>query len=53
MTRKKQDARRRAHSALPVISPVRPTLAKHVPLGREWVCELKLDGFRGVLHIED
>lgn len=38
---------------LPHVDPIRPSLSKVVPLGREWVYELKLDGFRGVLHVED
>jgi bifunctional non-homologous end joining protein LigD len=37
---------------LPRIDPVRPVREKSVPVGREWVYELKLDGFRGVLTIE-
>jgi bifunctional non-homologous end joining protein LigD len=32
---------------------VRPTRSKTVPVGREWVYELKLDGFRGVLTVEN
>ena len=28
-------------------------LSKTVPVGREWIYELKLDGFRGVLAIEN
>jgi bifunctional non-homologous end joining protein LigD len=28
-------------------------LAKTVPVGREWIYELKLDGFRGVLAVEN
>lgn len=38
--------------ALPRIEPVRPRLEKHVPTGRGWSYELKLDGFRGVLHVD-
>lgn len=38
--------------ALPKIEPLRPVLSKTVPRGREWIYELKLDGFRGVLSIE-
>ncbi len=38
---------------LPKIEPVRPVRMKSVPVGREWVYELKLDGFRGLLTIED
>jgi len=37
---------------LPKIEPVRPVRAKSVPVGREWIYELKLDGFRGVLTVE-
>jgi bifunctional non-homologous end joining protein LigD len=37
---------------LPKIEPVRPVRSKSVPVGKEWIYELKLDGFRGVLTIE-
>lgn len=37
----------------PHIDPLRPTRAKAVPTGREWLYELKLDGFRGVLTLEN
>lgn len=37
---------------LPKIEPVRPVRARSVPVGREWIYELKLDGFRGVLTVE-
>lgn len=37
---------------LPKIEPIRPVLSKLVPVGREWLYEPKLDGFRGVLFIE-
>jgi bifunctional non-homologous end joining protein LigD len=37
---------------LPRIAPLRPVRGKTVPIGREWIYELKLDGFRGVLTIE-
>jgi len=39
--------------ALPKIDPLRPVKRTTVPTGREWLYELKLDGFRGVLSIED
>jgi len=38
---------------LPDIDPIIPKLSKHVPVGDEWRYELKLDGFRGLLHIEN
>jgi bifunctional non-homologous end joining protein LigD len=38
---------------LPAVHPLVPSRSKEVPVGREWVYELKLDGFRGVLHIDD
>jgi bifunctional non-homologous end joining protein LigD len=38
---------------LPRVDPLRPVLTRNVPRGREWVYELKLDGFRGTLYIED
>jgi bifunctional non-homologous end joining protein LigD len=37
---------------LPKIDPVRPVRSKSVPVGKDWIYELKLDGFRGVLTIE-
>ena len=37
---------------LPAIPPLRPIRSKTVPTGREWIYELKLDGFRGMLSIE-
>lgn len=37
---------------LPSIEPLRPTRSMKVPLGPEWVYELKLDGFRGLLHVD-
>lgn len=37
---------------LPKIEPVRPVRSKSVPVGKDWIYELKLDGFRGVLTIE-
>ena len=37
---------------LPAIAPLHPILGKTVPIGREWIYELKLDGFRGMLHID-
>jgi bifunctional non-homologous end joining protein LigD len=36
-----------------VIDPIYPTLSREVPTGREWRYELKLDGFRGVLYVEN
>jgi len=38
---------------LPRIDPVRPLKSKTVPLGKGWLYELKLDGFRGVFSVED
>lgn len=38
---------------LPVIEPIRPLLAKSLPLGREWRYELKLDGFRATFYVEE
>lgn len=31
---------------LPVLEPIRPIRAKSVPVGRGWLYEVKLDGFR-------
>lgn len=38
--------------ALPRIDPLRPERSTAVPVGPEWIYELKLDGFRGLLTIE-
>jgi len=38
---------------LPKIVPLRPARSKIVPVGREWVYELKIDGFRGMLEIQN
>lgn len=38
---------------LPEIDPILPKLVRDVPRGREWLYELKLDGFRGTLYVED
>ena len=37
---------------LPAIAPLRPIRVASVPVGREWIYELKLDGFRGMLCID-
>jgi bifunctional non-homologous end joining protein LigD len=37
---------------LPLIDPIRPLLGRSVPRGREWLYEVKLDGFRGTLYVE-
>lgn len=37
---------------LPRIPPIVPRLTRAVPTGSEWVFELKLDGFRGVLYVD-
>jgi bifunctional non-homologous end joining protein LigD len=38
---------------LPRVDPILPVLSKTVPIGREWRYEPKLDGFRGMLYIEN
>jgi bifunctional non-homologous end joining protein LigD len=38
---------------LPKIDPLRPVKKTVVPAGPGWIYELKLDGFRGVLSIEN
>jgi len=38
---------------LPEIDPILPKLVKDVPRGDQWVYEVKLDGFRGTLYVED
>jgi len=35
------------------IEPLHPVRSTVVPVGKPWIYELKLDGFRGVLNIED
>ena len=37
---------------LPRIEPLRPALSREIPRGRLWLYELKLDGFRGTLYVE-
>src|SRR5438045_119171 len=37
---------------LPLIDPIHPVLCDHVPGGRGWCYELKLDGFRGTLYAQ-
>jgi bifunctional non-homologous end joining protein LigD len=36
---------------LPRIEPVRPVRNTSLPMGGEWLYEVKLDGFRGMLHV--
>ena len=38
---------------LPRIDPLRPKLTKIVPRGPQWLYELKLDGFRATLYVEN
>ena len=38
---------------LPLIDPIRPVKRTTVPVGKGWLYELKFDGFRGVLSIEN
>ena len=38
---------------LPRIDPVRPKLSREVPRGRDWLYELKFDGFRGTFYTEE
>jgi bifunctional non-homologous end joining protein LigD len=37
---------------LPLVPPILPQLVTDVPRGREWVYELKMDGFRGMLYLD-
>jgi bifunctional non-homologous end joining protein LigD len=37
---------------LPSVEPILPILSKVIPVGREWLYEPKLDGFRGTLFLE-
>lgn len=38
---------------LPQIDPILPKLVRDMPRGQDWLYELKLDGFRGTLYVED
>jgi len=38
---------------LPAIAPLVPIRSKEIPIGRGWIYELKLDGFRGMLRVEN
>jgi bifunctional non-homologous end joining protein LigD len=38
---------------LPTIDPILPVLSRTLPTGKDWLYELKLDGFRGMLYLED
>ena len=38
---------------LPQLEPVLPKLVNDVSRGRAWVYEVKLDGFRGTLYVEN
>ena len=38
---------------VPFIKPMAPTLAKIPPAGPEWIHEVKFDGWRAQVHIED
>src|SRR5687768_12183972 len=46
-------SRRNSPTDLPRIDPLRPVKKTTVPSGAGWIYELKLDGFRGVLTIEN
>lgn len=37
---------------LPRVDPLRPSLSREIPRGRQWLYELKLDGFRGTFYAE-
>jgi ATP dependent DNA ligase domain len=38
---------------IPFIKPMAPTLAKVPPAGPDWIHEVKFDGWRAQVHIED
>jgi len=38
---------------IPKMAPLHPTRSMKVPVGKDWVYELKLDGFRGVLEVQN
>jgi bifunctional non-homologous end joining protein LigD len=43
---------RNLNRVLPEIDPILPKLVRDLPRGRDWLYELKLDGFRGTLYVE-
>ena len=38
---------------IPFIKPMAPTLAKIPPAGPDWIHEVKFDGWRMQLHVDD
>ena len=38
---------------LPLVVPILPALSRDLPRGADWRYELKLDGFRGTLYVEE
>src|SRR5262245_28944174 len=38
---------------LPLVPPILPALSRELPRGADWRYELKLDGFRGTLYVEE
>jgi ATP-dependent DNA ligase len=38
---------------LPLVDPILPVLSRDLPRGAGWRYELKLDGFRGTLYVEE
>ena len=39
--------------SLPLVDPILPRLSRDLPRGAGWRYELKLDGFRGMLYVEE
>jgi bifunctional non-homologous end joining protein LigD len=39
--------------SLPVVDPILPSLSRDLPRGDDWRYELKFDGFRGTLYVEE
>ena len=37
----------------PFIKPMAPTLARQPPVGEDWIHEVKFDGWRAQIHVED
>ncbi|WP_207478940.1 DNA ligase D [Arenibaculum pallidiluteum] len=45
-------ARRQAAGGLPPVRPQKPRYSPDAPPGRQWIREIKYDGYRGLLRIE-
>lgn len=43
----------RSQQTRPYIEPCDPTLSERAPVGREWLYEIKADGYRAQVHLRD